>query len=438
MCVCTKTDNIMAAVADEQRIAFENALARIGFSPNERQAFIKTSGCTNIAMLGILPADQISKICKRLSTRAIDPITLSAIQEQLLLAMRFWVTNLQRLQQQVDANDFTTALALNQAQTMRQQLEDDARTDRESVAKAPDKFKSATNWKVFAEALETYLGRLMGSGRVPLKYIIRNEVIPAPDAVFETDQAQSIAFAPLTGPSFQRDNAKVYGIIKQLVLEGPGRTYILRYDAAGDGRSAWMALKGHFEGEGFRNRNVEDAYSTLEHLVYEGEKKGFTFEKFVERHMDCYLELARFNEPVLETKKVRDFLTRIKAPELAAARQQVKATANLMTNFEEAAYFIALSVTPLKQSQRNVAAVETENKQAHHTGRGRGRGGRFQGGRGRGRGRSGRGRGRAQGRGRGCSPYAGYYSPDDWYNLSQEQKTQILEARSVTSEGRGT
>jgi len=276
--VCTKTDNIMAAVADEQRIAFENALARIGFSPNERQAFIQTSGCTNIAMLGILPADQISKICKRLSTRAIDPITLSAIQEQLLLAMRFWVTNLQRLQQQVDANDFTTALALNQAQTMRQQLEDDARTDREAVAKAPDKFKSATNWKVFAEALETYLGQLMGSGRVPLKYIIRNEVIPAPDAVFETDQAQSIAFAPLTGPSFQRDNAKVYGIIKQLVLEGPGRTYILRYDAAGDGRSAWMALKGHFEGEGFRNRNVEDAYSTLEHLVYEGEKKGFTFE----------------------------------------------------------------------------------------------------------------------------------------------------------------
>ena len=77
-------------------------------------------------MLGILPADQISKICKRLSTRAIDPITLSAIQEQLLLAMRFWVTNLQRLQQQVDANDFTTALALNQAQTMRRQLEDDA------------------------------------------------------------------------------------------------------------------------------------------------------------------------------------------------------------------------------------------------------------------------------------------------------------------------
>jgi hypothetical protein len=184
-----------------------------------------------------------------------------------------------------------------------------------------------------------------------------------------------------------------------------------------------MALKAHFEGEGFRNRNVEDAYSTLEHLVYEGEKKGFTFEKFVERHMDCYLELARFNEPVLETKKVRDFLSRIKAPELAAAKQQVKATANLMTNFEEAVNFISLSVVPLKQAHRNVATIDTDNRQNNQGGRGgRGRGGRESGGRGRGRGRGsrGRGRGRAQGRGRGRGPYLGYYSPDDWSNLSPE------------------
>ncbi len=109
-----------------------------------------------------------------------------------------------------------------------------------------------------------------------------------------------------------------------------------------------MALKAHYEGDGFHNRNVEDAYATLEHLSYEGEKKGFTFEKFVERHMDCYLELAQFDESVLETKKVRNFLSRIKASELAAAIQQVKATAQLSNNFEEAVNFLSLSVVPLK------------------------------------------------------------------------------------------
>jgi hypothetical protein len=280
----------------------------------------------------------------------VDPITLSAIQEQLLLAMRLWVAGLQRLQQPVNAAAFTTAVALNQAQIMRPSTEDDSRADREMVAKAPDKFKNAASWKVFAEATETYLSQLTGSGRVPLSYVIcRLAMPPDPEAAFETEQARMIALAPLNGPSFQRDSAKVYGIIKQLVLEGPGRTYILRYDNTADGRSAWQALCDHFEGDGFRNRNVEDAYSTLENLSYDAERKGFTFERFVEHHMDAYLELERFNEPVLETKKVWDFLNCIKSPKLAAAKQQVKATAQLLANFKEAANFIALSVTALKQ-----------------------------------------------------------------------------------------
>jgi hypothetical protein len=103
--------------------------------------------------------------------------------------------------------------------------------------------------------------------------------------------------------------------------------------------------------------------------------------------MDAYLELERFNEPVLETKKVRSFLSRIKSSELAAAKQQVKATVNLLTNFEEAANFIALIVTPLKQPTRMVAGVDTST--ANSPG-GRGRGGRF-----RNDGRGFRGRGRS-------------------------------------------
>jgi hypothetical protein len=45
---------------------------------------IYQSGCTNIAMLGLLPSDQISKICKQLTAHVNDPIVITAIQEQLL------------------------------------------------------------------------------------------------------------------------------------------------------------------------------------------------------------------------------------------------------------------------------------------------------------------------------------------------------------------
>jgi hypothetical protein len=76
-------------VANAERVVFETALSRIGFANNEREAFIEMSGCSNMAMMGLLPADQVGKICKRLSSRPENPIVLSAIQEQLLLAMRF-------------------------------------------------------------------------------------------------------------------------------------------------------------------------------------------------------------------------------------------------------------------------------------------------------------------------------------------------------------
>jgi hypothetical protein len=215
------------AAADIVRVAFEDALGRIGFAAPEPNAFILESGCTNIAMSGILPSDQIRQICKRLRTRAVDPVPITAIQEQLLQAMRFWVAGLQRLQQIVDPALFTTALALNQAQVMQQALEDEARADKEVVAKAPDKFKNASNWKVFAEAMETYLMQLYGSGKVPLNYVIRPDTVATPGAVYPTEQARMVTLAPLNGSSFQRDNAKVYGIINQLVLEGPGRTFIM-------------------------------------------------------------------------------------------------------------------------------------------------------------------------------------------------------------------
>ncbi len=91
----------------------------------------------------------------------------------------------------------------------------------------------------------------------------------------------------------------------------------------------------------------------LDRLSYEGEKRG----------MDCYLELERFNEPVLETKKVRDLLNRIKAPELAAAKQQVKATDRLANSFEEAANFLALSIVPLKVATSIFPGAGGGNKQ---------------------------------------------------------------------------
>jgi len=69
--------------------------------------------------------------------------------------------------------------------------------------------------------------------------------------VYVTNQVQCIALAPLIGDAYNRDNTRVYGLIKQLILEGPGCTYIMRHDVTANGGGAWLALKAHFEGDGF-------------------------------------------------------------------------------------------------------------------------------------------------------------------------------------------
>jgi len=347
-----------AQAAQAAQLAFAAALGRIGLAPNIQQEIITYTGCINIGMLGLLTPDDISKMCKTFRTRPNNPLQITVIQEQLLLAVRFWVSSRQRLQKPVLANDVTAALIFSVAQNMRHMLEDEARADKEQAAKMPDKFKSPSGWRVFAEAMETYLSHLKGSGRIPLKYVIRKNAVPVLNAVYQTEQEESVAIAPLTGDDFQRDNVRVYGIIKQLVLEGPGRSYIMTHDATSNGRAAWLGLVAHFEGESYRNRNLEDAYTTLEALHYEGERRGFTFEKFVEKHNEAYLELERYGEPVLESKKVRDFLRRIQSSELTAAVQQVKASPLMSSSFPQAVNFIALSVTPVKTSQRAIGALD--------------------------------------------------------------------------------
>jgi hypothetical protein len=311
------------------------------------------------------------------------------------------------------------------------------------VAQKPDKFKKPTEYKVFFEAMQAYLDLLdtEAGPNLPLRYVIREVAIAPLNAVYETDREQGIAIAPLVGPAFQRDNARVYGILKQLCLEGPGRSYILPFDATSNGRAAWEALKAHFESDSFRNKAKNEAYATLHVIHYDGERKGFNFEKYVEKHNECFLELERQSEPVPERKKVQDFLDRITAPELQAAKQQVMVNAELMTDFQRASNFVALSVPSAKPDTRRIGQVKVENNPPKRGGRG---GGTY----GRGLGRSGsmgghsvrsssgRGRGRWQGqarggRGRGRGPDTRYYTPEEWQNLSREQQTQVLEARGT-------
>lgn len=178
------TKNIAAPVANLKR-DFRDALTHLGFTAEQQKAFMQQTGCTNVTMLGLLAVEQVFKVCKEIQNRTINPILVSTIQEQLLLALHYGVTNKQRLHKPVNAASITAVEIFNQAQVLSRILEDECISDKETVATPPDKFKIASTGKIFAEALDTYLGQLKGTGRIPLKYVICQYEVPVPDTVFK-------------------------------------------------------------------------------------------------------------------------------------------------------------------------------------------------------------------------------------------------------------
>jgi hypothetical protein len=282
-------------MAQDNIQSFQDALGRIGFSVEASEAVV-AQGFVSMALLGLVTADQIKQLCKLIRKDPTNPVPINMLQQQMLLATRRWVVNQQRLGLLVDADEFTAIMAYEQSQVMVLLQEDEATSEKESVAKMPDKFKQPSQWRVFAEMMETHLSQLKGSRCVPLNYVIRKQAVPIQGMTYQTDAEQAVTILPLVGEQYNQDNSMVYGILKQLCLEGPGRNYILNFDQARNGHGAWLAMQDHFEGDSYRNRAKLEVYATLDAIHYDGEKKSFTFEKFVEKHNESYLEPSCQNE----------------------------------------------------------------------------------------------------------------------------------------------
>jgi hypothetical protein len=269
----------MAQNPHDQLAAFCEALGRIGFSVPAQDA-LNRNRFNMMYNLMIYSKEQIKRVCTIIREDAANPIPISMEQEQLLTAIRHWVKTRVRVNRNINPDLFTREVAINEAIKMVNAAEEII-SEKESDVKLPEKFKITTKWIVFSETIDTYLNRLRGQGRIPLNYVIRSVKILVPGTIYQTEQEMLIATAPLAGNQFDLDNECVYGIITQLILEGPAWAYITSgIDRAKNGRAAWLALRGHHEGESFLNKQKEETYKAIEAVHYKGEQATFTFDHF--------------------------------------------------------------------------------------------------------------------------------------------------------------
>jgi hypothetical protein len=149
-----------------------------------------------------------------------------------------------------------------------------------------------------------------------------------------------------------------------LIVDGPGWSFIKKFDKTKDGRGAVLALKAQAEGTSAKLTRKQAAYASLSSSAYLGPRKGFTFANYVTLHQTAHNELLDLEEPVSESKKVTDFLKGIRDSALNTGKSIVLGDAIKLGCFEECQQYLSTIVQNMaaqSKSERHVSSASTDS-----------------------------------------------------------------------------
>jgi hypothetical protein len=159
------------------------------------------------------------------------------------------------------------------------------------------------------------------------------------------------------------DNRTLYDKFKDLVVDGPGWSFVKKFDKRKDGRGAVMALKTQAEGTSLKLTRKQATYASITSSAYHGPCKGFTFANYVGLHQAAHNKLLDLDEPVPESKKVTDFIKGIRDPTLSMGKTAIYGDVTKLGDFEECQQFLSMIVqntATQAKAERNIASVTTD------------------------------------------------------------------------------
>ncbi|KAG7370060.1 hypothetical protein IV203_027806 [Nitzschia inconspicua] len=197
----------------------------------------------------------------------------------------------------------------------------------------------------------------------------------------------------LTGELFEKDNKKLWGLLKAWLVNSASWTWIESYGKTNNGHGAWLAMVDHYNGDGERNKRVQLAKASIETLHYKNEHV-YSFETMVSKLKAAFTILEKDpNRRYTPQAQVDHLLDRLQPDnmELIAAKNNIHMLPlePLDTYFERACALFSAVVTSVYKSKfshdtsGNRKRRTLEVSRRHYNKRG------------------GRGRGRGQGKGRG-------------------------------------
>ncbi len=239
-----------------------------------------------------------------------------------------------------------------------------------------------TNWTRTIDVIEDYLRNCLGKTKIPLAYIIRDQVVPTPHANDDADgyssrEDEMIARAPHMNADglahtdqYKEDNIAVFNKLSELMREKDCWTYMRSATRTRDGRMAFRNLKEHYLGRNNVDHLASQAERKLQNTTYSGEARRWNFEKYVRTHVEQHTileELTRHGYSGIDDRsKVRYLVDGIRTSSLDSVKAQVYASADLRADFQAC---VNLFKDFLKQSSNardaarnsNISAIQREN-----------------------------------------------------------------------------
>ncbi|MHA7927588.1 MAG: hypothetical protein ACX936_20475 [Marinobacter sp.] len=296
-------------MAAAQMTDVARVLTVCGANNNEIQAFEIRERLNTLEDYAELTSSDITHIAAKIEKRTVADGRVLIPQKLItnMQALCFWARERVRKALPLDPDVFT-AQVLKQAKAEMKRREED---QQEAPSIKPEAFKP-NNWKIWSKKFDTYLSNHKGAQYAPLDYVIRPEPLE-PGHVHTTQRERDLYNYPLTGPLFREDNAQVYRMLSDLVMDTDGGTWIQDYDRAQNGRAAWFALKDHYEGGGQKKRTITAAEAVLDSIHYKNESV-FPFESFSRKISDAFRDLKGTESQKSDYEQVKILLERITVP----------------------------------------------------------------------------------------------------------------------------
>lgn len=232
---------------------------------------------------------------------------------------------------------------------------------------SPGPLENESKWKEWEEKFINYLRLHIGSFRIPLSYVIRENDDPDTDDEDGDNSeddfiSKTILRAPLSGEYYDADKLTVFNFIISFTTGQASGNWVKASSRYSNGRRSMEALRDHFKGEGNATRSLASAENLRANLHYKNER-SMTFETFLTQCQKMFNIFDQENEPMPEDAKIRFLFQAIQHKDLLVAVEALKAqrTAGSELSYTACCNHLTTAVTELpeyQQRNRNISGVK--------------------------------------------------------------------------------